>query len=573
MKKYLSKLVLLTAVLCSLLFLTPVQPADADTETPAFSVTKKTLYVGYKKYATQLLNVSEDASITYKSADKTIAKISKSGIVTPVSAGKTKVYATVEQNGETYTCKLTITVKDPYYAVTASTGGMFTGERFTFKIKRYGTTADVSWKLVGSQFAAITSATASSCVLEAQAPGKVTLSVECLGKTEYFHIRILDGEGELYVIDSESAPFNNNYTTYGTYNSNTHCYYLLRSYLEQLDKAGGGVLVLKQDSYPITNTLCIPSNTTIILEDGARIIKSYKTGTSGLSYTRSLFQTVSYRNSAREGVFSGYNGEHDIAIIGEGSATIDMNNLNCAAVVAAHCSNLTIKGIQFLNMNTNHFIELDASRNVTITGNLFKGHTGSSTTRKEAINLDTPDKATGGFSQYWTSYDATPNKNITISDNVFIDLECAIGTHKYSENKYHTNIQITGNNFINMQSYAIRAMNWKSPVISDNYFYNTDSPEKKEQIAIILNGVVNPTITENLIHHFTTPISAYHWQNSGNGSEYAPTYNEFSTENISALKKNYIMEVVNNYIEYYPKLNNFKASGIVKYPIEAEYIK
>jgi hypothetical protein len=35
---------------------------------------------------------------------------------------------------------------------------------------------------------------------------------------------------------------------------------LLRSYLERLEKNGGGKLILKKGTYKITNTLYIPSN-------------------------------------------------------------------------------------------------------------------------------------------------------------------------------------------------------------------------------------------------------------------------------------------------------------------------
>ncbi|MBO4510370.1 MAG: right-handed parallel beta-helix repeat-containing protein, partial [Lachnospiraceae bacterium] len=253
-------------------------------------------------------------------------------------------------------------------------------------------------------------------------------------------------------------------------------------------------------------------------------------------------------------------------ILGEGAATIDLNNVACQGIAAAHCNRLTISGISFKNMNTYHFIELAGNANVNISGNYFYGYSASKTTRKEAINLDTPDAETHGFNQYWTSLDKTANKNVVISDNVFFNVECGIGTHKYSEGHPHKNISILKNTFIDSATYSIRCMNWENPTIRDNSFIYS-APSEIAEITVILNGVKDPIITGNRFENLETPISFYHWKNSGYGKDYAPIYNEVSELCMTLLKTNYLVNVTNPYFEYYRELDDYSEDNLELHPI------
>ena len=140
---------------------------------------------------------------------------------------------------------------------------------------------------------------------------------------------------------------------------------------------------------------------------------------------------------------------------------------------------------------------------------------------------------------------------MTISDNVFENLETAIGTHKYSEGKYHTNIVIERNTFVNVTTYVVRMMNWKDSVIRDNYFLLQERPAEKTVNAVILNGAVNPTVTQNLFANFTTAITCAHWKNSGAAKVYAETYNKLSKANIKVMKNNIAEDCTNDYFEVY----------------------
>ena len=379
--------------------------------------------------------------------------------------------------------------------------------------------------------------------------GDVVLKAVCGDFEQSFDIHVYEGKGTAFRITPDKLPYKGNYVTRSEYNTYTKDYFTARSYLERLSTLGGGLLVFARGTYSITNTLCIPSNTTILIEDGATIVKSDTTGTSWLTATQSLFQTVSYSHTQTP--FTEYNGEHDIAIIGEGTATIDLNFIKSNAITAAHCKNLRITGIAFRNLNSLHFIELDAAKDVEISGNLFSDCLTSPTQRKEAINIDTPDLETHGFAQGWTSYDRTPVLNVSICDNVFENIETAIGTHKYSEGMYHTNISIERNTFANVSSYVVRMMNWKDCEISDNYFILDGAEEDRNVNAVILNGAVNPTVTGNRFIGFTTAISCAHWKNSGYGRAYAETYNELSKANLRAMKDNVAVDCVNDYFEVY----------------------
>lgn len=257
---------------------------------------------------------------------------------------------------------------------------------------------------------------------------------------------IYDPEVIEFTITDRTVTFQNKFLNYSTYNSKTKHYYVLRSYLEHLELLGGGTLTLEAGTYKITNSLCVPSNVTIILKDGVTILKTDNTGVDNMDSAKSIFQLVSPSMSNVEGAYGGYEGESNIKIIGEGTAIIDCNYVeDSLGIVFGHNTNVTISGIVFQNMKSGHFIELDASKNVTIENNTFRNHKSSVSGIKDAINIDTPDKTTGGFNFIWTKHDCTPNKDIVIQNNVFHDLERAIGTHKYSGGKYHENIQILNN--------------------------------------------------------------------------------------------------------------------------------
>lgn len=369
-----------------------------------------------------------------------------------------------------------------------------------------------------------------------------------------------------YTVSSTTKPLNIKYTKYSTYTKYTKQYYMLRSYLEQLEK-NGGTLTLSAGTYSITNTLYIPSNVTLRFKNGVIIKKLDKTGVSTLKSSKSIFQLVSPSKAGMKGVYGGYRGEKDIHITGTGTVIMDLSfDTDCLGIMMGHNTNVSISGITFQNMKGGHFIELDASQNVTIENNRFLHHRASATGIKEAINLDTPDKNTDGFHAVWTNYDCTANKDILIQNNQFDDLERAIGTHKYSEGKYHTNVKILNNKIANIDSDAIRILNWTDPVIQGNEIKNVAGGTDDKR-AILASGVSNPTITDNTFINVARAIQIMPWKNSGAGSQYGITYNDISSDNISLMKKNTLNEVSEEFFRINKEYNNY-TSNTDKYYFE-----
>ena len=361
----------------------------------------------------------------------------------------------------------------------------------------------------------------------------------------------------VYTITVSSKPCDKS-AKYTTYNKYTKAYYTILSYLKKLENEGGGTLILEKGVYKITNTLYIPSNVTIRLKDGVKLVKGTKTGTSKFGASHSIIQLCSSVSSVKKGVYRKYKGEANIAIIGEGKAEIDLNyDEDTIGIMMCHNSSITISNIIFSNMYSGHFIELDASKDVTITKCTFQNHKNSPKNNKEAINIDTPDKVTNGFHADWSSYDKTPNKNITISDCTFKDLERAIGTHKYSENKLHENVQILNNVISNCDQDAIRVMNWDKPVIKGNTISNV-ADKKAGLRAILISGVIDPQISDNVFRKVSRPIQIIPWKNDGDGREYDIIYNVISADCIELMKNNVLEECDENFIRFNKTYNEYR---------------
>ncbi|MHB8127930.1 MAG: glycoside hydrolase family protein, partial [Mobilitalea sp.] len=382
---------------------------------------------------------------------------------------------------------------------------------------------------------------------------------------------VFNPEINAFSVTPATQPFQNYFIGYSTYNSKTKQYYMLRSYLEQLEKVGGGTLTLAAGTYEITNSLFVSSHVTICFEDGVIIKKTEDTGTEAMVSATSIFQLAAPSKSKITGAYGGYEGETDIRFIGKGTAIIDMNYIEDAiGIMFGHNSEVSVSGITFQNMFSGHFIELDASRNITIENNFFRNHRASLSGIKEAINIDTPDKNTEGFNVIWTNYDCTANKDVVIKNNSFKDLERAIGTHKYSDEKYHENIQILDNKIENTTSDAIRIINWLNPVIKGNEIKSINGGNSAD-CAILASGVTHPIITENTFIEVGKPIQLKPWKNNGSGGNYAITYNVINNQDIALMQINYLVRVGEAFI----RVNNTYKEFILntdKYYYSYEYI-
>jgi len=342
------------------------------------------------------------------------------------------------------------------------------------------------------------------------------------------------------------------YESYSTHTDETHCYFLLRSYMEKLEKEGGGTLILKKGTYTLTNTVFVPSNVTIIFKNKVKIKKSMETGTDRLPPSYSLFQLCAPSKSEQKSVYESYDGVHDVAFIGKGKVTFDQaSKQDVIGIMMCHNSNITVKGITFKKMYAGHYLEVDAAKNVLIEDCTFTGHKDSPKNNKEAINLDTPDLVTGGFHADWSSYDKTPNKIVTITNCQFKNLERAIGTHKYSQDKLHKDITIKNCSITKCDKDAIRVMNWEDFTITGNTIDTVNDGTDKVYRAILVSGGYGINISDNTFKNVPRPIQIMAWRNSGPGSEYDTIYNDLTDTEIELLGTNTLI----NGQEYFVRWN------------------
>lgn len=344
-------------------------------------------------------------------------------------------------------------------------------------------------------------------------------------------------DAKTYTISPKSKPCNNySYTKYN------HGYVLIRSYMQKFEKEGGGTLILKKGTYTISNTIYVPSNVTIKFKNGVKLVKGTKTGTSQYGPSSSMFQLIRDSRHEKSNVYGKYNGEKNIHFIAEGNMTIDMKNYNIGttpeiAVLMANNSNVSFEGITFKNIKYGHFVEMDGCKNVTFTNCTFQGMKDNQYHNKEAINLDTNDSVTGGFSQKWSKKDKTPNKNITITECTFSNLVRAVGTHRYSKNKYHTNIKFTNNTVKNVMT-PLGMLNWKKATVTGNKFTSCKSNSRYDY-TILVAGVKGMTFKENVFTKCKSAdlIKLYVSYSTVQG-EYPPTKTELSEQNLTDLAQN-----------------------------------
>jgi len=338
-----------------------------------------------------------------------------------------------------------------------------------------------------------------------------------------------------YTVTSKMKPCYKKWRRYKTYTKYTRTYYMLRSYIKRLSKKGGGTLILKKGTYYITNSLCVPSNITFVFKDGVVIKKRKKTGSRYIKASDSLFCLVPQSKVHKKSVIGSYNGSKNITFKGEGNVRIDMRYYKGNTIQAAHNQNLNISNISFCNVRSGHFVELDANKNTVISNCRFTNIVGDNI--REAINLDTPDKKTGGFNSKWSKFDKTPDCNVTITGCTFSNMGRSVGTHNYSGGKYHSNVRIINNTMRKMRSYGIGMMNWSDPVINGNYISGPGSNTGKF-CAILGYGTGNPVIYDNTFANYSLAMLFKPYK-----EVYAATYNKISEENKVVFMRNSLKSI------------------------------
>lgn len=90
--------------------------------------------------------------ITWISSKPSVAKV-KEGVISTVGAGKTTIYAYLED--KTVVAKCSVTVKAPYLKIISTKRSVRVGKTLNMKAKLYGTTGDIRWTVSKKKIAVI----------------------------------------------------------------------------------------------------------------------------------------------------------------------------------------------------------------------------------------------------------------------------------------------------------------------------------------------------------------------------------------------------------------------------------
>ncbi len=365
-----------------------------------------------------------------------------------------------------------------------------------------------------------------------------------------------------FVITPQSKPYREHFEDLSSYtanNSQAKTYYMFRSYMEQLEYAGGGTITVTPGTYVLSHSVCIPSNVTVNFQNGVRIQK-VKAVNTNLATNKTMFEIVPPSKEGVKNSVSGYNGSQNVTLQGEGSVIIDCNNVvNAMAVVMGHANNVAIRNIAFTNEYGSHFIELNSSQNVTVENCSFTDfRIYDNKSHKEAINIDTTDSNNNGFNYEWSSHDRTACNTVNINNCIFTNMGVAVGSHTYSvstagQQIYHENVTIQNCKTNQTYNAAVRIWNWRNAVIKDNTFLGIQGLEDNKgynYTCVLVRGAINPTITGNTFTKGGTKkyyavvirmLSSAEVEAAVNAG-YADTMCEISPQNLVDLKNNTVGE-------------------------------
>lgn len=120
------------------------------------TVDSATIYVGGSKTLKATV-IPKDKTITWKSSDTSIVKVSSSGKVTAVKKGTATITAYYKYNGKTYkdTCK--ITIKAPSLKLSTTSASLMQGNTLSLKATTTPADMDVTWKSSNTSIATVSS--------------------------------------------------------------------------------------------------------------------------------------------------------------------------------------------------------------------------------------------------------------------------------------------------------------------------------------------------------------------------------------------------------------------------------
>lgn len=220
----------------------------------------------------------------------------------------------------------------------------------------------------------------------------------------------------------------------------------------------------------INQSVGIYSNTMIVVDKNVKIIRNLPAGDGGTTFRvgkpGSSASGYYYRNiTIQGGIWDGNVRSKDT-----GFCTFKVN----------HSQNVKFLNMTIQNDLEGHMIEAGAVNGLTISRVNFKNHKCYFKAHKnkndyyeheEALQLDVNLYETTAIGKY----DKYQNKNVTVDRCNFTNLGRGIGSHNSIDGCYFTNMKFTNNNFKNIKSYAIGAINYRNSKIQNNKILNCGS--------------------------------------------------------------------------------------------------
>ncbi len=231
----------------------------------------------------------------------------------------------------------------------------------------------------------------------------------------------------------------------------------------------------------------------------------------------------------------GYDGYKRITIK---NAVLDAENRGTSSLVRfAHATGVEIDSVEFRNTtDVMHLLTFAACENVIIRNCQFRDM--KTTKRLDGLNCEALqiDVLKDGYFNY-PAQDGTPTKNITVTGCTFENVLRGIGTHTAIAGHYFDGMVIKGNTFKNIESYAVRALNYINSDISENTIIDCGS------------GITCGTVTNEALVNFYAPL---------NGAQIRQDINVSIRNNTVSLKSNGADKVAFGIRLVGAKVNNYK---------------
>ncbi len=174
-----------------------------------------------------------------------------------------------------------------------------------------------------------------------------------------------------------------------------------------------------------------------------------------------------------EADYAAYDGFKNIVIT---NAILDAQENGTGSYIRfAHAEDVQITNITFTNSkNVHHLLTFAACNNITVDNCVFSNMNVADINKYncEAIQIDVIKEEY--FSDYG-KYDATPTKNVSVTNCTFKNLQRGLGSHTGVAGHYFENMTFENNYFENITGYAIRATAYRHSKINNNVIKNCGS--------------------------------------------------------------------------------------------------